>query len=298
MAADGNLVDLTTAQRIFYDRADYEYQNRQYLAGIGQDHDMVGTSLEIPVVGTIEMQDRGFTSGDLAVQSITSRGVLIEPCDFFAKSTVGDSNETLFAYDKIDSWAKAHIKGAARKVDVVKLGAITGGTYSVGAGNQVPKNTATGTSTGFTISQLVEAQTLLEDNGYDMLDDMFLVGNVKGVKNIFQDQQFTDWDFRPGRPFAESPVDQFDNLMGVSVRKLGSQGSNKIDVAGDQDTSSIYLIAGEAMANGYNKRLHSAIVSEPWNLRTSIVTGLTMGSKIVHPTGIIEIIADQIPLTN
>ncbi len=37
------------------------------------------------------------------------------------ETTVGDSNETLFAYDKIDSWARAHIKAAERQKAYMRI---------------------------------------------------------------------------------------------------------------------------------------------------------------------------------
>ena len=299
MAVDPGLIDIATAAQTFTDIARYEYQNRQYLVGIGQDRDMVGTSLQIPVINRVEMKDRGFTSGDLPITNISSRAVTIEPSDFVLKSAIGDSNQTLFAYDKVDAFSRAHIKAAARQVDVVKIASIVGGTYSVPLRNFIPKNTASTpltTTTGLAVTQLIEAQTLLEDNGYDMRDKMYLVGNVIAIKNLFNENRFTNWDFQPARPLSLEPTEQFDMLLGYSVRKLGSQGNNIIAVAGAQDTTAVYAIAGEAIENGYNKRLHSAVVNEPFNLRTAIVTGLTMGTAIVHPTGIIKIECDQIPV--
>ena len=71
-----------------------------------------------------------------------------------------------------------------------------------------------------------------------------------------------------------------------------------------EDIKYFYPFSDETTMNvllwkyGYNKRLHSQIVSEPQNLRTSIVTGLTMGSAIVYPKGVIKIECDQIPTTN
>lgn len=300
MAVDPGLIDVVTAAQTFSDIARYEYQNRQYLVGIGQDRDMVGTSLQIPVIDRVEMKDRGFTSGDLPITNISSRAVTIEPNDFVLKSAIGDSNQTLFAYDKVDAFSRAHIKAAARQVDAVKIAAVVAGTYSVPLRNFIPKNTATTpltTTTGLAVTQLIEAQTLLEDNGYDMRDKMYLVGNVIAIKNLFNENRFTDWDFQPARPVSLDPIEQFDMLLGYSVRKLGSQGKNIITISGAQDTTAVYAIAGEAIENGYNKRLHSAVVNEPFNLRTAIVTGLTMGTAIVHPTGIIKIECDQIPTT-
>lgn len=298
MAVNSSLVDTTTAANIFSSVAKQEYQNRQYLVGIGEDHDMIGTSLEIPIIERVELIDRGFTSGDIPITDIGSRSVLIEPTDKVLKSTIGDSNATLFAYDKVQAFSVAHVKAAARTVDTVKLSSITSGTYSVAGGNQVPKNTATGTSTGLSIGQLIAAQTLLEQNGYDIKDKIYLVGNAKAVKQVFNDSQFTDWNYIPARPISEAPEAQFDMLLGMSVRKLGGEGSNVIDSTGNTEETDVYMIAGEALANGYNKRLHSQVVAEPQNLRTSIVTGLTMGSAIVYPKGIIQIKCDQIPTTN
>lgn len=294
MAVDGNLVDITTAMQMFSDIAQDEYQNRQYLVGIGRDRDMMGTSLQEPVIEAVEMQDRSFTSGDLPITEIGSRAVNIEPEDFVLKSSVGDSNATLFAYDKIDAFSRTHIKAGARRVDSSKLSAILSGTYSTGNNNLVEKGTATGENI-LRVQQLIDAQTLLEDNGYDIRDQIYLVGNVKAIKNVFNDNKFTDWDYRPARPISQEPIDQFDMLLGYSVRKLGSQGINKIAVTGAQETTAVYAVAGEALVNGYNKRLHSSIVAEPQNLRTSIVTGLTMGSAILHPGGIVKIECDQIP---
>jgi len=299
MAVNPATVDITTAAQMFSDIARYEYQNQQYMIGIGQDRDMMGTSLEIPVIDFVEMQDRGFNSGDLPITNIGSRSVTIEPNDFVLKSAVGDSNQTLFAYDKVDAFSRTHIKAAARQVDAVKLAEITGGTYSTALNNLVELNTAAtpqSPTTGLSVTQLIAAQTLLEENGYDIRDEIYLVGNAKAIKNIFNDDRFTDWDFVQARPTAQSPEMQFDMLLGYSIRKLGGVGINVITTSGAEELTAVYAIAGEALTNGYNKRLHSAVVAEPFNLRTSIVTGLTMGTAIVHPTGIIEIECDQIPV--
>jgi hypothetical protein len=298
MAVNPAMVDITTASQMFMDVAKQEYQNRQYLIGIGEDHDMLGTSLEIPVIEKTSMLDRGFTSGDLPITNILTRSVQIEPNDRVLKSTVGDSNATLFSYDKIQAFSKSHIMAAAREVDTIKLSSITGGTYSAAINNLVTKNSAAGTNTGLSIDQLISAQTLLEMNGYDIRSNIYLVGNAKAIKQIFNDTKFTDWDYRPARPISLEPADQFDQLLGMSVRKLGGEGSNVIAITGTPETTAVYMISSDAIANGYNKRLHSQIVSEPQNLRTSIVTGLTMGSAIVYPKGVIKIECDQIPTTN
>lgn len=298
MAVNPAMVDITTASQMFMDVAKQEYQNRQYLIGIGEDHDMLGTSLEIPVIEKTAMLDRGFTSGDLPITNILTRSVQIQPNDRVLKSTVGDSNATLFSYDKIQAFSRSHIMAAAREVDTIKLSSITGGTYSAANNNIVAKNSAAGTNTGLSIDQLISAQTLLEMNGYDIRSNIYLVGNAKAIKQIFNDTKFTDWDYRPARPISLEPVEQFDQLLGMSVRKLGGEGSNVIAITGTPETTAVYMISSDAIANGYNKRLHSQIVSEPQNLRTSIVTGLTMGSAIVYPKGIIKIECDQIPTTN
>lgn len=298
MSVNASMIDITTASQMFMDVAKQEYQNRQYLVGIGADNDMIGTSLEIPVIESTSMVDRGFTSGDLPVTNILTRSVQIEPNDRVLKSTIGDSNATLFSYDKVQAFSKSHIMASAREVDTIKLASVISGTYSAGNNNLVAKNSATGTKTGLSINQLIEAQTLLEMNGYDIRSNLYLVGNAKAVKQIFNDDRFTSWDYRPARPISLEPNDQFDRLLGMSVRKLGGEGSNVITSTGVQETTAVYLISGDALANGYNKRLHSQIVSEPQNLRTSIVTGLTMGSAIVYPKGIIKIECDQISVVN
>ena len=298
MAVNPAMVDITTASQMFMDVARQEYQNRQYLIGIGEDHDMIGTSLEIPVIEKTSMQDRGFTSGDLPVTNILTRSVQIQPNDRVLKSTVGDSNATLFSYDKIQAFSKSHIMAAAREIDTIKISSITGGTYNATNKNLVAKNSASGTNTGLSIDQLIAGQTLLEMNGYDIRSNIYLVGNAKAIKQIFNDDRFTNWDYRPAQPISLDPVDQFDQLLGMSVRKLGGEGSNIISVTGVAESTAVYMISGDAIANGYNKRLHSQIVAEPQNLRTCIVTGLTMGSAIVYPKGIIKIECDQIPQTN
>jgi hypothetical protein len=300
MPVDANLIDVNTAMQMFEDIAQLEYQNRQYLTGVGDDRDMMGTSLEIPVINRVSMGDRGFTSGDLPVTNIGTRSVVLEPVDKVLKSTVGDSNETLFAYDKIQAFSRTHIKAAAREVDIIKLAGITAGTYSTGDNNLVAKSSTNvgglTPNTGFNMSQLIKAQTLLEMNGYDFTENLFLVGNVEAISNILNDDRFTDWDYNAARPITEAQQNRFESIKGVSIRKLGNAGQNMLPTATSTGRETkLYLIAGDAITNGYNKRLHSAIVAEPWQLRTSIVTGLTMGSTIVHPTGVIEIECDTDP---
>jgi hypothetical protein len=281
----------------FSDTAQYEYQNRQYLFGIGESRDTTGGSLEIPVIGNIDMQDRGFDSGDVATTPISSRAVLVPQRDFIAKSSVGYSNATLFAFDKMSAFAHAHGMGAARKEDKVKIDVIEAGTYTALV-NTVPKKAATtaNTGTGFNMDQITLGQSFLLNNGYDIRKNVYLCGNALAIRSLFNDVRFTDWDNNQNRPYNEGPENQFNSLMGMSVRELATVNENKITVASATgNETAIYMISGDAIYNGYNRRINSSVVAELANDRTVVVTSLTMGSTIVHQNGIIKIVVDQDP---
>lgn len=292
------LLDTTAAAQMFMDVMKAEYQGRQYLTGIGEDHDMVGTTLNIPILESVEMTDRGFTSGDLPITTIGRRNVTVTTHDKALKSTIGDAYATQFLPSLVMNESKAHILGAARQVDAIKLLAITSNTFNTANNNLVAKNTETGTRTGLTVNQIIDGQTKLEANGYNMGSKLFMVGNAPAVRQLFYDDKFTDWDYRPERPIGESPVNQFDELLGMSVRKLGGSGPNTIATSGASQETAVYLISGDALVNGYNSHLSSAVVPEPAERRTSIVSGFVMGSAVVHPKGIIKIVCDQISTVN
>jgi hypothetical protein len=290
--------DVSTATELFSRKALQAFQNRQYLSEIGEDRDMFGASLEIPIIEAIEMDNRGFTSSDIPVENPGVRQVFVQADDFAKKSTVGNSYQTLFSYDLLSSYGIAQGLAASRQIDVQKLNVITGNTYSSGNNNQVAKaaDSTILTGTGLNIDQLTQAQTLLQENGYDIMSPLYVVGNAGAVNNILKDARFTNWQYNDARPLTEQVYRRFNSFLDMSFRPLGSVGSNTIDVAtATGNETKVYVMTGDSLYNGYNRHIRSVIVPEEFNDRMVCLTTLTMGSVVAYPTGIIEITVDQTP---
>ena len=286
-------IDSNTTSEIFALHAERELQNRQYLFGLGKDYEGEGRELNIPIILPFEMNLRDFSSANLTETIVEDRNVICDPLDYAVKVPIGDSQATLFSYDRVQAVVDAEMESIGRTLDYVKLIQIFANTYSTALNNLIPLSTS-GT-TGLTIRKLKDAQTKLAVNGYPPNAPLIVFGNADAIDVLFDDNQFTDWDYNPTRPYSEPEGRQFQFLLGMSIRHMGKQGINQIPTTGANLTTAVYVAPVTSTANKYNIRPRGVVANDPNQLRTNIISQFTMGTGIIYPTAIIKIEVDTIP---
>ena len=278
---------LEAACQLFDTEVTLQYQNGLKLKDtIEERHNLRGTALNVPVSDLVEMNETGFSSGDIFVTPINETNVQVPTNNYHLKIVIGGGEKTLYNFDKIRDHAKLHAKAAARLTDYIKIHAIfSDPDFITGKIYTVPLNV--GVNTGLNEEKYALAIAYLESQGMDVHDLEVSTWAPALLKpSLYNDQQVSNFFYNDFKPLTNNKVKVY---LDIDFRFLGENGINRIPRVPDKDGLFKYtvpVVHRDAIIQDYNRNITTSITWLAHQDRWELLTCLTSGAKIIQSRGI------------
>lgn len=286
---------LAAASELFRESTLIQYQNKQVLQNtIVEQHGTSGTTLNIPIMQPIEMQEISFAPTNIPITRTIYTNAQVFQGNFALKTVLGDGERTLFAFDRIVAEAKNHALAAARFDDFVKIQALF--QYVAANPGEISVVPVTeGVNTGINSGKMALALSLLEDGGVDITDfqcSMWLPALIKTA--MVNDDRVVNFFYNAVKPLVDYKIKAY---LDTDIRVLGSAGVNKIPRTGSGTTMAPYvynvpLVHQESMAQAYNRDIKSRMIWHDAEDRYEFITTFTTGAQVIKPEGIVLMTAN------
>lgn len=283
-------ISLVSVMSEFEDMVQEELQNHERLSGTCMEYDTMGDTFNIPYFGSLDLESTNFSAGNIPVEDVLQRNVVLPQTNFQLKTVIGNGYATLFNFDVIQGHVRQHANARGRFNDKLKIDALVAADadFIVGNNNLI---TATG---GFLVRNLTDARFKIVQNGGDD-NQLSCWVSALNMPSFFNDADFKSWDQNADRPLMKGSLGHYG---GVDIRTKGEANTDKLPSNVGVTESTSYVVDYNALAVGYNRRPVATVFDERDEDRVTVLSVATAGAIVTLPKAIVKtVVTIDIPVT-
>lgn len=271
--------------QIFIDETHHIFQNEGGdLMGACREKRVEGDRAQFPVLGSMITQERTLGT-KLPIQNKDHTPVVITTKNFTASAMVDNFLQSQVNFDDRQETAKALAMSLARRMDQLKIDALTASATTKAVANNV-----SGAADNLTFDAVRAAARLLDDDGVPSTD-RYLVVSPSGLHHLFEDNQASSMDFQNQKALANG-AGLVGDFYGFKVVMIG----NRPDEGGLPLTGSAresYAFHKDALGMVMNMDMEVVIDRLP-EYDADLVTGkLSANAKEIDARGIVKIATEE-----
>ena len=269
----------TNFVKLFEAEVKHAYQAEQKLQGTCRTRSgVVGSTVQFPKIGAGQATIT-IPQTDVVPLNVTHSNVTATLSDYSAPEYSSIFDQQKVNYDERRELVKVVASAIGRRVDQIKLDALTASSTSLTVANSIG-----GSTTNLNFAKVREAKRLLDGKNVPAADRHMLI-HADSLASLLSESQATSVDFVRARNLMDGSINSW---MGFQMHMFGDMDEGGLAIDGSSDRA-LFAFHKDSLGYAEGIGIKTEINYVPEKLSWLVVCVLSAGAISVDDSGIVKL---------